>query len=508
MVGTCACVKIDERFLADKYNVVGFYPLSCTKKSTTYASEWSRFLRDFVSQLEKVDTHRVLLTPRHFAVLNELQNLSPQDAFLPKKQFERLCARHGVPAVGELDQDWLLDLMDKLGIIITFPGIPFLDAHLLNPRWLTYGIYTLLYSEQAKRQRGRLALGEVETILQSRKVTDPHGVPLSYSTDRCRFIVDAMVQFGLCYLLSPTSEVIIPALLPAKQPNLELNINDARAFYFNFEGFLPRHLISELIARRNQDIRGNNVWQNGVEFRSRTFDAVALVRVDYQARQLWIWVAGSLASRYFAVLYDEVQHMLERLPDLITESWVELPEQARLLGQGQRRPRYGITKPRARYDDLLSHETEGIKTFVSADGNFDVSEALGIVPIEIRKNDSTREPRTYWQKPRVKESSRQKAAPERRSPWITGSFYLVALVLVVILSSLAASMFGIITAVVILSVSLILVGVIGALQLRNDDRISERSFLSLMRTSYRQIANIKTSLLTDKNPTESVDETE
>ena len=48
----------------------------------------------------------------------------------------------------------MLDIFDKLGIVMHFAKLPFLTDYVLNPRWLTYGVYTIMYSEEAKVRRG------------------------------------------------------------------------------------------------------------------------------------------------------------------------------------------------------------------------------------------------------------------------------------------------------------------------------------------------------------------
>ncbi|MGH8498960.1 MAG: hypothetical protein ACRERV_09170, partial [Methylococcales bacterium] len=54
-----------------------------------------------------------------------------------------------------------------------------------------YGVYTLLYSEQA-RERGELTIKQVIQILQQNKVEDEHGHVLDYPRDKCGFIIEAM----------------------------------------------------------------------------------------------------------------------------------------------------------------------------------------------------------------------------------------------------------------------------------------------------------------------------
>ena len=55
----------------------------------------------------------------------------------------------------------LLGLLHDLGVVIRFPG----DMQVLNPRWVTQGVYGLLTSEQLVKTQGQFDLKEVGEIL-------------------------------------------------------------------------------------------------------------------------------------------------------------------------------------------------------------------------------------------------------------------------------------------------------------------------------------------------------
>jgi uncharacterized membrane protein YphA (DoxX/SURF4 family) len=77
-----------------------------------------------------------------------------------------------------------------------------------------------------------------------------------------------------------------------------------------------------------------------------------------------------------------------------------------------------------------------------------------------------------------------------------GSIVYFTLAFVVVLAAIVAAAVaiskwvsitaGVMTGVVIIG-SLLAIGVIGAMQLRNDDRLSEESFLKLMIESYKRL---------------------
>lgn len=73
------------------------------------------------------------------------------------------------------------------------------------------------------------------------------------------------------------------------------------------------------------------------------------------------------------------------------------------------------------------------------------------------------------------------------NPWISGSFYLVALMSVTILLLAVARLVNVALFPIVVVGGLVAIGLLGALQLRNDTKLSEKSFLQLMALSYRQL---------------------
>lgn len=82
--------------------------------------------------------------------------------------------------------------------------------------------------------------------------------------------------------------------------------------------------------------------------------------------------------------------------------------------------------------------------------------------------------------------SKHRASAAIRSPWVSGSFYLTAaVILVVLLLVVARSLSAWLLPAVILG-GLIAVSVVGAFQLRHDRALSEKNFLRLMLLTFRQ----------------------
>jgi hypothetical protein len=72
-----------------------------------------------------------------------------------------------------------------------------------------------------------------------------------------------------------------------------------------------------------------------------------------------------------------------------------------------------------------------------------------------------------------------------RNPWITGSFYLAGMVIVGALFLVMAHVVNILVLPLIIIASILAVSTLGALQLRHDAKLGEKSFLQLMSLTFR-----------------------
>lgn len=379
-------LRLDLNTLKENYpNIVDYFPLSCTGYQADYRAHFDIFRAALVRELKNAGIHQLLFTPRHFGVLEELRNPRRKDqAFLEKQEFERLCERHQVKATGELDRAWLLDILDKLGVVVHFPDIDWLGAYVLNPRWLTYGVYTLLYSPEAKEAQGRITQKQAIAILGRRECRSDDGAVFEFPPAQCRFILDAMQKFKLCYVLPDQPDTyILPDLLPSDKPaELDFEKTRALAFDFDFVALLPHHLMTSFIVRRHGEIHRQLVWQNGVRLRSQSWQADALVQADHHRRRLSLWVTGADAARYFTELHGEFMAILDHIRKEDRswyQEWVALPN-AQLVP--------GTEPPRADYRDLLALEAAGKTEYACKYGTFKLTEILRITSKEEREKQS------------------------------------------------------------------------------------------------------------------------
>ena len=378
-------VNLDIAALKEKHgNVLDFYPLSCTKYQEEYKLHFQRFQADLIKQVAELGVHTVRFGKAHLAVLDELTSRSSTESFLKKTAWLDLCQGSGLAEQGDLNQAWLLDLFDKLGVIVHFQNIAALDSYILNPRWLTYGVYTLLYSLEAKAKKGRLREAEIVRILSAAEVRDNLGNVLSYPPDKAWIVLKAMEEFDLSFRCRhKADEIVIPDLLESDQPQHGFEKRDSLAFEFNFTGFLPRHIMSNFIVAFHDEIYSDFVWQNGVVLHPEDETAEALVQVDYHDRKLFIWVYGNKSNVYFNILYREIKKILKKMSDIRFDEFVIVPESSRIDGNPLPFHR-NDQLVRADFQDLLALEKSGATEYVCKAGKFDLGKILQIMPEQYR----------------------------------------------------------------------------------------------------------------------------
>ena len=375
-------VNLDLRTLMEKYpNIAGFYSISCTQAKGSHKDEFEFFRKKLGAQLKALGEHAERFSVAEFKVLKAIESKADKEDLLSEAGFDEICAGNGIPVEGPSGRGRLLDIFDKLGIVMHFPHLPFLTDFVLNPRWLTYGVYTIMYSELARAARGKLREADLVSILKKVNPTIPSGHALKYPADKCNYIASAMEAFRVAYRLG-TGELVVPALLPPERPEHDFQTDGALTFRFDFGGFLPRHIVPALIAEYSKDIAqlrgGEIVWQNGVLLRPRHHDAEALVRADYHARNLDLWVKGSDAPVYLGMLRDSILSTLDTMPQLPVRQEVELRPEMLIQAIGLGRPDASVWMA---YEIIQTAQRCGDATVLGPGGRYDTRKILAAMPV-------------------------------------------------------------------------------------------------------------------------------
>jgi internalin A len=236
-----------------------------------------------------------LLPETWFTVKTKLEELGRETNFITHDKYLELCAENEVS--DETSQRTLIGFLHDLGVVLHFQDDPRLEAlGILNPQWVTNGVYKILNSHELFQNKGVLTLAMLNSILNID----------GYPRDKRLFIVDMMKKFELCYDIEPDKTFLVPDLLPKDQPNL--TFNGIPAFEYAYP-VLPSSIITRFIVRMNQKIDAGLVWRTGVVLKIGS--NTALVKADIEDKKITIAIDGLEHTRRDAL--SAIRYQLDEI---------------------------------------------------------------------------------------------------------------------------------------------------------------------------------------------------
>ncbi|MEL6763156.1 MAG: COR domain-containing protein [Cyanobacteria bacterium J06607_6] len=209
-----------------------------------------------------------------------------EDNYISFEEYRKICQTDGETDFSA--QDSLAVHLHSLGIALNYKDDARLrDTHVLNPRWVTSGIYTLLNASELADTKG-----ELEAACLSRTLD-----PTAYPRERHGFLLELMRKFELCFRFEEDeNRFLIPDLLDKQQPPTaaEFALTDCLNFRYEYpvlpEGLLPRFIVRTHVLSEHQ-LR----WRTGVilQFEGNR----ALVKGDRAEKCVTISVDGPVNSR-------------------------------------------------------------------------------------------------------------------------------------------------------------------------------------------------------------------
>ncbi len=352
-------LDIDRTGLQKKYpNIVGILEVSAATGAGI--EELKAAITEQVNILPHV---RDLLPETWFTVKTKLEELAHQKNFILYDEYLGLCAENNIN--DDVSQSTLIGFLHDLGVVLRFQDDPRLEGMgVLNPQWVTNGVYKILNSKTLFQNKGVLTFAMLEEILNTS----------DYPRGKRLFIVDMMKKFELCYDIESVKTFLVPDLLPKDQPDLQFN--GIPAFEYAYP-VLPSSVITRFIVRMNQKIDDGLVWRTGVVL--KIGENKALVKADIEDRKITIAIDGVEHTRRDAL--SAIRYEL----DEIHNSVKGLNPQKRVPV-----PNAPLAEP-LKYDYLLKLERSGQEFLPVENGNdlvtVNVRQVLSAIETEAQRKE-------------------------------------------------------------------------------------------------------------------------
>lgn len=246
--------------------ILGFLKVSCSEEDGI--EELKNCLADLVPKAELFNTQ---IDERWIKVKDILrkETKSDDEHFLSEKRFNIICDENDLTEVRQKEN--AISFFHDLGIVLHFDGIQqnLSEYYVLDPYWITYGVYQILTSKIAAGYKGQIPLNELEEIINEeedklRAYQPGEFKRINYSTNQRRFLVDILHEFKLGYFTSDREYFVLPDLLPTQEP-VELtkairNEKERIEIAYKYT-YMPKSIVPQLMAEANEKLE--EVWRTG-----------------------------------------------------------------------------------------------------------------------------------------------------------------------------------------------------------------------------------------------------
>ena len=309
--------EVERKSLQEKYpQIQAFFRVSCAVANDKGLADFKEALR---REIDRADTRRTPFPAHWLAVKEHFSNM--QADYIETAEYRRVCMEHGVTR--QLSQDVLLQFLHDLGVVINFRNLLYFDTQILNPLWLTNGVYRIINSTLLANNGGLLREADFDAVINDPRYQD--GEHFSYPKNKLHYIVRVMQEFELCFMLNERSYVV-PQLLPVAAPDF-IAEGALLKFVIHFPEFLPDSVFPRLMVKLHTFIRGQERWRTGmVLHKPAVFNALARVRWDKEDRKIRVDVCGEERRRFLSYIRETVKEIAADFTKLDYIEQVPVPD--------------------------------------------------------------------------------------------------------------------------------------------------------------------------------------
>ncbi len=302
---------INRRAIQAKYpGIRAFINTDCADR--TGIDELHKCIR---TETDRLDNLRATFPANWFTIKDGLSGSKKN--YLTYSEYREFCRCHGE---NDCDaQDALAGYLHILGIALNYKDDARLrDHHVLNPHWVTIGVYTLLNAPLLQERKGVLRLSDVEGLLDGN----------AYPREMHQFLLDLMKKFELCFSFpGDDTKYLVPELLDKQEPAeaAEFRAGECLDFQYHYP-LVPEGLLPRFIVRTHVLSEGQPRWRTGVILQFE--EARALVKADAAEKKVFISVNGPSSTgrrSLLAIIRSDLDQIHRDIPRLDPQEMVPVP---------------------------------------------------------------------------------------------------------------------------------------------------------------------------------------
>ena len=444
--------------------------------------------------------HALENDPRNYISLSEYLQICKDNGFKERKNALQLS-----------------DYLHDLGICLHFQDdemSPLYQIVILKPKWGTDAAYAVLDNPEVIRNFGRFSNKELAQIWSADEYTGMHSG-----------LLELMKKFQLCYEIpQERGSYIAPQLLTENQPEYAWDESENLILRYTYD-FMPKGIVRQFIVAIHENIEAQNVWRSGVIIHKREYPHTrAEVIENYGKREIKIRVSGKNKRDLLTVVtheLDKIHNSYKRLADKYQKlipcncstckgnqnphfypfaTLQEFLSDRQPEIQCQKRP-YNMVNVRNLLDNIgetgenerqILREKEwqnsnNDKTFIEFKPQITVQPQITIQQQQLQGGTMDNQQQQQSNSDNSQQQQQSSRPLRAKSAWANGLFYLFLFVVVIGGIGYLAGTLKLLNLIAVIVAGIVFIPLVGALQLRQDDRLSEQNFMELVKLAIAQL---------------------
>ncbi len=406
--------------------------------------------------------------------------------YITLDEYLKICEQNGFTRRDDKLQ--LSRYLHDLGVCLHFQDEPLLEKLvILKPKWGTDAVYKVLDNKQVIKNYGRFSKSDLANIWHEDKYAQMHSE-----------LLQLMIKFQLCYEIpNSRGNYIAPQLLNENQPQYPWNESNNLILRYTYPDFMPKGILTQTIVAMHKLIdQQQYVWKSGVILKQN--ETLAEVIENYGKREIKIRISGRNQRDLLTVVTYELDKIHASYPRL---KYNKLIPCSCATCKGNQEPHF--------YDFEILRKFAADRKEIQCLKSYDMVDPLGLIDNAIgRENFLKAEQSKYgdfaisgnvenvviYQGVGVVENHPESKNHPKPEPNVTlpfafrnGLFYLFLFVIIFYSVAIFAGILPLYSLAFVIISTVIIIALIGALQLRQDNRLSEKSFIELMKMVLEQL---------------------
>jgi len=244
-----------------------------------------------------------------FAVKEELSKMfsDANTDLITTDEFKDIAEKYTI--VKDKDFEAMRNALHALGICLYYDKIKELETYVLNPNWITNGIYAIINWLRVK-QDYKIKISDLEIVFEKEEER--------YPKDKYGFLFELLELYDLAYpyKTKESDVLVIPALLTERQPERDMErefpVSDSLCMRYRADSSLPPDTISRFIVHHHTEImeKDNNqvVWRKGVKLQDGQGNIALVKEVD---REIRLYVRGRTAKDFLSKLRENMNEIFK-----------------------------------------------------------------------------------------------------------------------------------------------------------------------------------------------------